>query len=108
MDTSAEASSWKGLSSSMSRTSLTAGLRKVALPGMPPKTLPEIMASYERVIIIQALQLNDCSRARTAGSLGVSRRHLYRRMAILKIDLQAVTMGRSGRNKMVQDGEGER
>ena len=91
----------------MSRTSLTAGLRKVMPPGTPPKTLPEIMASYERVIIIQALQHNDCSRARTAASLGVNRRHLYRRMKILKIDLQAVTMGRTGRHKMVEaDDEG--
>jgi DNA-binding NtrC family response regulator len=68
--------------------------------GTLPKTLPEIMAAYERIIIIQALQLNDCSRARTAESLGVSRRHLYRRMTILKIDLQAATMGRCGRSKI--------
>jgi DNA-binding NtrC family response regulator len=90
----------------MSRTSLTAGLRKVSLPGTLPKTLPEIMASYERIIIIQALQLNDCSRARTAISLGVSRRHLYRRMSILKIDVQAVTMGRTGRMKVVEESVG--
>jgi len=88
----------------MSRTSLTAGLRKVSPPGIAPKTLPEIMAAYERIIIIQALQLNDCSRAQTAASLGVSRRHLYRRMAILKIDLQVVTMGRSGLTKDPEEG----
>jgi DNA-binding NtrC family response regulator len=84
----------------MSKVSLTAGLRKVMPPGMPPKTLPEIMAAYERLVIIQALQLNDCSRARTASSLGVSRRYLYRRLSTLKIDLQVVTRGRSGRSKM--------
>ena len=90
----------------MSKTSLTAGQRKVTPVGMPPKTLPEIMAAYERIIIIQSLQLNECSRAKTADSLGVSRRHLYRRMAILKIDLQAVTMGRSGRTRMEYEEEG--
>jgi DNA-binding NtrC family response regulator len=91
----------------MGRTSISAGLRKVTPSGLLPKTLPEIMASYERIIIIQALQLNDCSRARTADSLGVSRRHLYRRMSILKIDLQAVTMGRSGHTKLLEEGEGD-
>jgi DNA-binding NtrC family response regulator len=84
----------------MSKTTLTAGLRKVTPAGTPPKTLPEIMAAYERIVVIQALQLNQCSRAKTAQSLGVSRRHLYRRMAILKIDLQAVTMGRSGLTRL--------
>lgn len=83
----------------MSKFGVTAGQRKVVLPGSTPKTLPEIMANYERIIIIQALQINDCSRSRTAASLGIDRRHLYRRMAILNIDLKVVTMGRSGRTK---------
>jgi DNA-binding NtrC family response regulator len=90
----------------MSKTSLTAGLRKVTPVGLQPRTLPEIMAAYERIVIIQALQHNDCSRARTAGSLGVSRRYLYRRMSILKIDLQVVTRGRSGRSKLEPGEEG--
>lgn len=83
----------------MSKRGVTAGLRKVPQVGTTPKTLAEIMATYERIVIIQALQLNACSRAKTADSLGISRRHLYRRMSILKIDLQAVTMGRSGHSK---------
>lgn len=88
----------------MSRTGLTAGLRKVVPQGTMPKTLPEIMAAYERLVIIQALQLNGCSRAKTAESLGVNRRYLYRRMALLKIDLDVVTMGRSGLDR-VYEGE---
>lgn len=80
----------------MRRPTLTSGHRKIVQSSPSPKTLPEIMAAYERLVVIQALQLNDCSRAKTAVSLGVSRRQLYRRMAILKIDLDLVTMGRSG------------
>lgn len=87
----------------MSKVGVTAGLRKVAPIGTAPKTLAEIMATYERIVIIQSLQLNACSRALTAAALGISRRQLYRRMAILKIDLQAVTMGRSGHSKMEDD-----
>jgi len=84
----------------MSKLGLTAGLRKVPQLGAPPKTLADILAGYERIVIIQALQLNSCSRVKTAVSLGISRRHLYRRMAVLGIDLQVVTMGRSGHSKL--------
>jgi len=75
------------------------GQRRGAQVGTTPKTLSEIMANYERIIIIQALQLNDCSRSKTAASLGIDRRQLYRRMSILRIDLDVVTMGRSGRSR---------
>src|SRR5271157_5229663 len=83
----------------MPKVGTTSGQRRVIPAGTPPRTLPEIMASYERIIIIQALQINGCSRSRTAISLGITRRHLYRRMEILKIDLDVVTMGRSGRSR---------
>lgn len=51
------------------------------------KSLPEIMAAYERLVIIQALQLNSFSRRETAVSLGISRSHLYSRIRLLKINL---------------------
>ena len=51
------------------------------------RTLAEIMASYERVIIIQALQLNGFSRTLTAASLGIRRNQLYKRIKILNIQL---------------------
>lgn len=90
----------------MSKTGFTAELRRVPPTGGPPKNLPEIMSAYERIVIIQALQHNDCSRSQTATSLGISRRQLYRRMEVLKIDLQAVTMGRSGRTgRFKQEGD---
>jgi len=59
------------------------------------RTLPEIMFAYERIIIIQALQLNGFCRSTTAASLGISRNHLYSRVRLLGIDLGA--MPRRGR-----------
>lgn len=87
----------------MSKALISSSIRKVVPTGTTPKSLPEILAAYERIIIIQALQLNDCSRSKTAVSLGISRRCLYRRLAILKIDLPAVTMGRSGHTKVREE-----
>ncbi len=62
-----------------------------------PRTLPEILAAYERVVIIKALQLNDGCRAKTARSLGIRRERLYARLRALRIDLDAVleAIGRS-------------
>jgi DNA-binding NtrC family response regulator len=54
------------------------------------RTLSEIMAAYERVVIIQALQLNNFSRKLTAVSLGIKRDRLYKRMRFLKIDLREI------------------
>jgi DNA-binding NtrC family response regulator len=71
----------------MSKTSITSGQRRPTEIGTPPKTLPEIMASYERVVIIQSLQLNGFSRQRTAVALGIRRNSLYRRIKLLKIKL---------------------
>jgi DNA-binding NtrC family response regulator len=51
------------------------------------KTLPQIVAAYERLVIIQALQLNGFCRRDTAASLGISRGHLYSRIRLLKINL---------------------
>ena len=54
------------------------------------RTLSEIVGAYERVVIIQALQLNNFSRTRTAASLGIKRDHLYKRMRFLKISLREI------------------
>jgi DNA-binding NtrC family response regulator len=86
-------------------TKITVALRKPPEANEAPKTLPQILEAYERIVIIQALVLNGHSRTKAADSLGIRRRYLYRRMAHLKIDLQAVTMGRSGRNREPDEGE---
>lgn len=64
--------------------------RKQVEAGRAPRTLPEIMAAYERVIIIQSLQHHGFSRKQTAASLGVSRTLLWRRMRLLGMDFSAV------------------
>jgi DNA-binding NtrC family response regulator len=48
------------------------------------------MSAYERVVIIQALQLNSFSRTLTAASLGIKRDRLYKRMRFLKINLREI------------------
>lgn len=52
-----------------------------------PLTLPEIVAAYERIVIIKAIQGCGGSRTKAAASLGVTRRRLYNRIAMLNIDL---------------------
>ena len=66
------------------------GSRKPVERGREPKTLAELMASYERIILIKALQLNDFSRKKTAGSLGITPNHLWRRMKLLRINLTEI------------------
>jgi DNA-binding NtrC family response regulator len=66
------------------------------------RTLPEIMATYERIVIIQALQLNGFSRRETAISLGISRNHLYSRIRLLKINLNELPRYTRMRSKRVK------
>jgi DNA-binding NtrC family response regulator len=63
------------------------GSRSPVPIGKVPRTLPEIMAAYERIVIIEALQRNGFSRKRTAVSLGITRGLLYARIRLLKINL---------------------
>lgn len=63
------------------------GARTPVPIGKMPRTLPEIMAAYERIVIIEALQRNGFSRKRTAESLGVKRGYLYARICLLRINL---------------------
>ena len=81
---------------------------KPAEAGRAPKTLPEIMAAYERVVIIQALQHNDFSRTKTAASLGVSTNFLWRRMRMLKMDLAAFPKIKSGRTRASSGDQGRK
>ncbi len=55
-----------------------------------PRTLREILASHERVLIIEALARSGGSRTRAAASLGMRRERLYARVRALRIDLGAV------------------
>lgn len=68
-------------------------------PSDDGKNLPEMLASYERVLIIQALMLR--SRAKAAASLGISRVYLWKRMKKLGIDATLFPRARTGRKKKV-------
>jgi DNA-binding NtrC family response regulator len=70
-------------------------LRQPPRPG--PRTLHELLALHERLIIIQALQRHAFSRTQTAESLGVSRNYLWRRMRLLHIDFAALPRTTPGR-----------
>lgn len=59
-----------------------------------PRTLPEILEAYERIIIIKAIQTCEGSRTRAAASLGVRRRYLYARIQHLGIDLGVLPVRR--------------
>lgn len=57
------------------------------MDGRAARTLPQMVAAYEMVVIIQAIQMCGGSRTLAARSLGVKRRYLYGRTEALKIDL---------------------
>ena len=61
------------------------------------------LATYERIVLIQALQLNNFSRTLTAASLGIRRNHLYQRMKILKINLSEIPSSPGRPRKKVLD-----
>jgi transcriptional regulator with PAS, ATPase and Fis domain len=71
--------------------------RKPAEATKAPKTLSEIMASHERIIILQALRLNGFSRKKTAASLSIGKTCLWQRMRKLKITYPEIPKDRRGR-----------
>jgi DNA-binding NtrC family response regulator len=65
----------------------------------PPKGhgLDEMLASYERIVIMEALRRNGWNRRRAAEALRISRRRLTYRMAALHFDLGAIPRDAPGR-----------
>lgn len=66
-------------------------------PATVPRTLQELLALHERLILIQALQRHYFSRTKAAESLGITRNYLWRRMKILQIDFAALPRTTPGR-----------
>lgn len=60
--------------------------------GLPAtrRTLPEIMAAHERLIIVEALARCGGSRTRAAAALGIRRERLYAKIRKYHIDLRAI------------------
>lgn len=69
----------------------------VATVPRPARSLHELLALHERVLIIQSLQSCGFSRTLAATKLGVKRTYLWRRMKLLKIDLTALPRTTGGR-----------
>ena len=55
-----------------------------------PRTLRELLVSYERTIIIKAIEAAGGSRSAAARALGIGRCRLYARAKLLQIDLATV------------------
>ncbi|HAW09763.1 MAG TPA: hypothetical protein DCX12_01575 [Chloroflexi bacterium] len=62
-----------------------------------PASLAEMMAAYERVILIKTIQACGGSRKEAAALLRVRRGYLYSRLRCLKINLAELPVRRPGR-----------
>ena len=71
------------------------------LPSETTKSLRDMLAFHEKILILQTLQRASGNRKRAAEILQVSRVYLWRRMRFLKIDLQLIPRGKPGRKKKV-------
>lgn len=65
----------------------------------PGHSLDEMLASYERIVILETLRRNDWNRRRAAEALKISRRRLTYRMAALHFDLGAIPRDAPGRRR---------
>ena len=74
----------------------------------PPQghSLDEMLASYERIVIMETLRRNDWNRRRAAEALQISRRRLTYRMAALHFDLGAIPRDAPGRRSNAATGGG--
>ena len=74
-----------------------------AKPAGPPRTLPELLASHERILIIQALSRSGGGRAAAAKILGISRNNLWTRITALGIDMAVFPRAKSPGRPMKND-----
>jgi DNA-binding NtrC family response regulator len=65
----------------------------------PTPSLDELLAGYERLIIMETLRRNGWNRRRAAEALKVTRRRLQYRMAALKFNVAEIPRDRPGRKK---------
>ena len=65
-------------------------------PVQRPRTLREILAAHERIVLFQSLAAAGGSRSKAAAALGISRSRLYARLRKLGVDLH-VLPARTGR-----------
>jgi DNA-binding NtrC family response regulator len=63
--------------------------------------LDDMLASYERLVIMETLRRNDWNRRKAAGALQIPLRRLLRRMASLHFDTHAIPRDAPGRRRRV-------
>ena len=68
---------------------------------LPNRNLCDLLRAYERVVIMETLRRNGWNRRKAAAALGISRRRLAYRMAILRFDVGAIPRDASGRRPRV-------
>ena len=81
-------------------TSTKVPVRRPDNQGRVPLSLYEMLKRYERLLIIQSLQANDFSRVKTARSLQVTPKSLWRRMRNLAIDFSGMPV-KAGRPRKI-------
>ena len=65
-------------------------------PPRVPRSLPQLLADYERIIIIKSLQASGGSRSAAARTLGVRRQYLYARIRRLGVRLEEIPARSAG------------
>jgi DNA-binding NtrC family response regulator len=63
------------------------------------RTLDDLLAAYERVVIMETLKRNQWNRRLAAEALRISKRRLYQRLTVLHFDLEAIPHDARGRKK---------
>ena len=61
------------------------------------RTLDDLLAAYERVVLMETLRRNSWNRRKAAAALRISQRRLYVRMSALHFDLASIPHDRRGR-----------
>ena len=61
------------------------------------RTLDDLLAAYERVVLMETLRRNNWNRRKAAEALRISQRRLYVRMSALHFDLASIPHDRRGR-----------
>jgi DNA-binding NtrC family response regulator len=68
-------------------------------------SLDEMIASYERLLIMETLRRNDWNRRKAAAALQIPVRRLFKRMAALHFDTSAIPRDAPGRRRRSENQE---
>ena len=63
------------------------------------RTLDDLLAAYERVLIMETLRRNGWNRRKSAAALGIPLRRFFWRLSMLHVDLEAIPHDKRGRRQ---------